>query len=199
MLQKIRIAEETDFVRADWPEVLHKQRVVVHLLCVDVVVLHLRLDVLPLLLQVEVDVLVVVPLGRGASRLRSRARDGSWNCLRNPCTWLMELLPTGGGGGKDKNDQPNLHSANTVVDIGQEKKGRVRHRLFSRPRQSQRVIGQERREADVHLYTWQICCCTHHQLTGAAGGDLHVHMYTCAAQLSAFHIYACALGCSKMH
>ena len=94
------------------PEILHKQRVIVHLLRIDVVSLHLGLDVLPLLLQVKVDVLVVMPLGGGPSRLGSSARDGSWNRLRNPCTRFMELLPTASGGAKDKNNrQPNLHHA----------------------------------------------------------------------------------------
>ena len=46
------------------PEILHEQRVVIHGLGVQVVVLGLDvlLDVLPLLLQVYVDVLVMVPL-----------------------------------------------------------------------------------------------------------------------------------------
>lgn len=48
------------------PEVLHQQRVVVHGLGVQVVGLHLGLDVLPLLIEVDMDVLVMVPGGPGA-------------------------------------------------------------------------------------------------------------------------------------
>ena len=74
------------------PEVLHEQGVVIHGLGVQVVGLDLRLDVLPLLLQVHMDVLVVVALGAGPSLLGGRAG-------------LVELLARGQG----EKDQEEHH------------------------------------------------------------------------------------------